>query len=176
MIAPAGIGGGAAAAGVGAVDDVVVDQRGAVEELNYGGQANRTGAVFAGVAVAEEKQSGTQAFAAAAEEIAGDFGDGLESNGALPRELFLNENEIVADEIKDFFRGKQRDGRPPRLVQVQLVQTVSGLAADAAGCEARPGKRPVLRKKRRKFSAVAPATSSGAKSLTLASVRATSAT
>jgi len=37
MIAPAGVGGGAAAAGVGAVDDVVVDQSGTVEEFDYGG-------------------------------------------------------------------------------------------------------------------------------------------
>ena len=37
MIAPAGVGGGAAAAGVGAVDDVVVNQSGAVEEFDDGG-------------------------------------------------------------------------------------------------------------------------------------------
>ena len=38
MVAPAGIGGGAATARVGGVDDVVVDERGAVEKLNDGGE------------------------------------------------------------------------------------------------------------------------------------------
>ena len=40
VIAPAGIRGGPAAAGVGAVDDVVVDQRGAVQQFDDGGEAN----------------------------------------------------------------------------------------------------------------------------------------
>jgi hypothetical protein len=38
MITPAGIRGGAAAAGVGAIDYIVVNQGGAVEEFDYGGQ------------------------------------------------------------------------------------------------------------------------------------------
>jgi len=54
MIAPAGVGGGAAAAGVGAVDDVVVDQSGTVEEFDYGGKFDgAAGVAFAsgGIAV-----------------------------------------------------------------------------------------------------------------------------
>src|SRR6202012_90837 len=39
-VAPGGVGGGAAAAGVGLVDDVVVDEGGGVEHLDYGAQAD----------------------------------------------------------------------------------------------------------------------------------------
>ena len=38
MIAPAGIGGGAAAARIGAVNHIVMDQRSAVEQLHHRGQ------------------------------------------------------------------------------------------------------------------------------------------
>jgi hypothetical protein len=58
MIAPAGIGGGAAAAGVSAVYDVVVDESGAVKEFDYGGETNGSGAIFAGVSVGEQEQRG----------------------------------------------------------------------------------------------------------------------
>jgi hypothetical protein len=51
MIAPAGIGGGAAAARVGTVNDIVVDERGAVEEFDNGGEADGAGAVRTGISV-----------------------------------------------------------------------------------------------------------------------------
>ena len=46
MIAPAGIGRRTAAAGVGAVDDVVVNQRGAVKQFDDRGETNGAGAAF----------------------------------------------------------------------------------------------------------------------------------
>src|SRR6266850_2396975 len=37
---------------------------------------------------------------------------------ALPRELFLDQNEVVADEIKNLFSREQRDGKSPDLTLV----------------------------------------------------------
>lgn len=67
MIAPAGICGGATAAGVGAVYDVVVDERGAVQEFDYGGEANCAGTIFTGVRVGEQEQRWAKALSATAE-------------------------------------------------------------------------------------------------------------
>jgi len=73
-----------------------------MKQLDYGGETNRTGIPLAGVTAAEKEQSGTQAFAAAAEEIAGDFGYRLEGYGTLARELLLDEDEVVSDEVENF--------------------------------------------------------------------------
>jgi hypothetical protein len=51
MIAPAGVGGGAAAASVGAVDDVVVNKRGAVEKFDDCGETNGAGTIRTGISV-----------------------------------------------------------------------------------------------------------------------------
>lgn len=113
MVAPAGVCGGAAAAGVSAVYDVVVDERGAVQEFDYGGEANGTGTIFSGVGVSEQEQRGTQALAASAEKIAGDFADRLIGSGALAREFLFDENEVVANQIENFFNRQKRDGTSP---------------------------------------------------------------
>jgi hypothetical protein len=113
MIAPAGICGGAAAAGVGAVDNIIVDERGTVQKFDYGGEANCPGAIFSGISVSEQEQRGTQAFAASAKEIAGDFADRLIGRGALARELLFDENQVVANQIENFFNRQKRDGTSP---------------------------------------------------------------
>ena len=56
MIAPTGIGRGAAAARVGAVDDIVVNQRGAVEQFHDGGEPDGATSVACVRQVAREKQ------------------------------------------------------------------------------------------------------------------------
>ena len=74
-VAPGGVGGGAAAAGVGLVDDVVVDEGGGVEHLDDGAEAD---AALAGAAEGfggEQEQQRTDALAAAGHEVAGDVGD-----------------------------------------------------------------------------------------------------
>jgi len=113
MIAPAGIGGGAAAAGVCAVDDVIVDEGGAVKKFDYGGEANCSRTIFTGVSVGKQEQRGTQALAASAKEIAGDFADRLVSGRALAGELLFDENEVVANQIENFFDRQKRDGTSP---------------------------------------------------------------
>ncbi len=96
MIAPAGICGGAAAASVGAVNYVVVDEGGAVQKFDHGGEANGTGTIFTGVGIGEQEQRGAQALTASTEKIAGDFADRLIGGSALARELLFDEDQIVA--------------------------------------------------------------------------------
>src|ERR1700745_1877385 len=113
MIAPAGICRGAAAASVGAVDNIIVDERGAVEKFDYGGEAKWPGAIFSRISVSEQEQRGTQAFAASAEEVAGDFADRLIGRGTLARELLFDEDQVVANQIENFFNRQKRDGTSP---------------------------------------------------------------
>ncbi len=68
-----------------------------MEQFDNGGQANRAGTARASVPIAKNQQGRPQALAAAAEEIAGNFGDRFERSGALPRKLFFDEDEVVAD-------------------------------------------------------------------------------
>jgi len=68
MIAPAGIGGRTAAAGIGAINHIVVDEGSAVEEFDDGGEADgtaRVGRAAASVAVTEKEQRGAETLAAA---------------------------------------------------------------------------------------------------------------
>jgi len=66
---------GRAAARVGAVDHVVVDQRGAVQKFDDGGEANGAAILAARVACGEKQESGAQALPSPAEQVRGDFRD-----------------------------------------------------------------------------------------------------
>src|SRR5215469_2435821 len=106
MVAPARVRGGAPAAGIGGIDDVIVNQRGAVEEFNDGGEFD--GALAAtlaavGVAVSEQEQRRTKPLPSPAEQIAGDFRDGLIGGGALAGKFLLDPDEVFADQFKNFF-------------------------------------------------------------------------
>ena len=108
VIAPAGIGGGATAACVGAVDDIVMNEGGAMKEFDDGGELDgAAGIAFASgsVAVGKQEQRGAEALPSPAEEIAGDFGDGLVSGGALARKLLLDLHEVFAHQFKNLFDG-----------------------------------------------------------------------
>src|SRR6202030_2876235 len=99
MIAPAGVGGGAATACVGAINHIVVDKGGAVEEFDDGGELDGAAgiAIASGsVAVSEQEQCGAETLPSPAEKIAGDFGDGLVGGGALAREFLLDLYEVFA--------------------------------------------------------------------------------
>ncbi len=69
------IGGRVAAAQVGFVDDVVVQQRGGMDHLDDGGQRVLVGPAVAGGACREEQQRGPQALAAAGDDVFGDLSD-----------------------------------------------------------------------------------------------------
>ena len=127
MIAPAGICGGAAAASVGAVYDVIVYEGGAVKKFDYHSEANCSGTIFAGVSVGEQEQRGAQALATPAQKIAGDFANRLIGGGALARELLFDENEVVANQIENFFNRQKRDGTSPWAGLAACEFTLMGL-------------------------------------------------
>jgi hypothetical protein len=81
----------------------------------------------------------------------------------LTGKLVFHQSEVVADEIENLFHREQCDGAPPGPFYDR-----DSMAVDLWD----RGRR----KRRRKFSEVAAAISSADKSLTLASMRATSAT
>jgi len=110
------------------------------------------------IARGKQEQRWPQPFAAAAQQATRNIRDRDRRRAALQGKLLLDPDQIVPDEIEDFLCGQNGDG--------SLPCTPWGLLPEAA-------TRP---KKRRKFAAVAAATSSGAKFLTVASVLATSAT
>ena len=91
VISPASIGAGAAAAGIGAVNHVIVDQRGAVDHFDHGAETNGAFAAISGRASGQEQQRGTQAFAAAFAKIAGNFADGLDGRAILRRDFLFDE-------------------------------------------------------------------------------------
>jgi len=64
VIAPAGVSAWTAAARVGRVDYIIVDQSGAVEEFDDCGKADGAGAAMSGIARGKQQESGPEAFAA----------------------------------------------------------------------------------------------------------------
>jgi hypothetical protein len=97
MIAPLGICRGAAPARAGAVNNIVMDQRGAMKKFDDRSKSNRA-AVFAACVVGGKKQKRwPQPLPSAAQQIRGDFRDSRKRRVALPRELLLDLNEVVSD-------------------------------------------------------------------------------
>ena len=84
-----------------------------MEKFDNGGEANGAGTIFSCVGIGEKQQSGAQALAASTEEIAGDFADRLIGGGALAREFLFDEDQVVANQIKNFFNRQKRDGAFP---------------------------------------------------------------
>src|SRR5713226_1446639 len=95
-----------------------MDQRGTVQKFYDGGEADGAAILAARVACGKEQQRGTHALPAPAQQILGDLSDGRKGGIALPRKLFLDQDEIVADKIKNFLCREQRDGKSPVLTLV----------------------------------------------------------
>ena len=126
-VAPGGVGGGAAAAGVGLVDDVVVDEGGGVEHLDDGAEADAGLTGAAEGLGGEQEESGADSFAAAGHEVGGDVGDDVDGRGGLAGELVLDGGEIVAEKVEDFFCGRYGD-RAHLLFRLSGVAGVLGFA------------------------------------------------
>ena len=76
-VAPLGIGGGPAAPCLGFVDDVVVHQRGGMNNLDHGAQSYGAASSVIEQFGGKKKQSGTDALAASRAQILTNLGDGL---------------------------------------------------------------------------------------------------
>ncbi len=92
-----------------------MNQRGAVQEFYDGGQADRAAIGASCVARREKQKRRPQPLPTTAEQVRGDFRNRRKSSFALPREFFLDQREIVADQIKNLFDRQQRDGVSPKL-------------------------------------------------------------
>jgi hypothetical protein len=110
VIAPAGVGRGAATARVGAIDNVVMDERGAVNHFDDSAERNGGGALISAGASSKQKKRRTEAFAATFAEIAANFGDRLDGFAGLGGEFAFDEGKIVANEVKHFANGQDGDG------------------------------------------------------------------
>jgi hypothetical protein len=92
-----------------------VDQSGAMQKLDDGGETDGAAIFATGIICGKEQERGAHALPSPTEQICCDFGDGRERGTTLARELLFDENKIVADEIKDFLGGQKRDGASPKL-------------------------------------------------------------
>src|SRR5579862_481087 len=115
VVAPARIRGRTAAARVGAVDHIVVNQGRAVKEFDNCRELDRGRTAMTGVTRGEQQQRGAKALPSSAEEVARNFGNRQESSRGLSRQFFFHKDEIVSDEIENLPGCEQRDGFPPCL-------------------------------------------------------------
>jgi hypothetical protein len=109
-VAPGGVGRRTAAADVGLVDDVVVDQGCGVEHLDYGAEADARVAGAAEGFGGEQQQQRADALAAAGHQVLRDVGDDVDVGGGLAGKLLLDGGEVVAEEVEDLFGGRDGEG------------------------------------------------------------------
>ena len=101
-VAPLGVGRRTPAPRLGLVDDVVVNQRGGVNDLDHRAQPD---GALAGVVhqLAGKQQKGrAQALAAARAKVLADFGDRPHARDGVAPELALDGGEIVVQQVEDF--------------------------------------------------------------------------
>ena len=102
-IAPLGVGGGAAAARLGFVDDVVVDERRGVDDLDHRSQLDRALAGVVHQLAGEQQQRRTQPLAAAGAEVLADLRDRPHAGHGVAAELALDGSEVVVQQVEYFF-------------------------------------------------------------------------
>ena len=107
MISPAGIRRRTAPARIGAVNDIVVDKGGTVNQFNDGAEPYRALSPVPGISGRKQKQRRTQALAAAAQQIAGNLRHRLNGRAILERELLLDLYQVLANQVENFLRGQK---------------------------------------------------------------------
>jgi hypothetical protein len=91
-----------------------MDKGSGMDHFDDGGEADGAGAAVAGKTGSEEEEGGAKAFAAATEEVIGDFADGFDGQAVLVGDFVFDGGEVFADEIEQFPGGEERrDSRPP---------------------------------------------------------------
>jgi hypothetical protein len=116
MIAPPRICGGTAAACVRAVDDVIVDQCGAVQKLDHRGKSDGAAILAARIAGGQQKQRWAQPFSSSAQQVRGNFRNRRKSSFALSRKFLFDQDQVLPDQIKNLFGRQQSDGVSPKSV------------------------------------------------------------
>jgi len=86
-----------------------------MKEFYHGSQMDGAAIGAAYVTRREKQERRPQPLPTTAEQVRGDFRNRRKSSFALPREFFLDQREIVADQIKNLFDCQQRDGISPKL-------------------------------------------------------------
>jgi hypothetical protein len=107
VISPSRVGGGTPAARVGAINDIVVNQRRGVNQLDDRAQTYGALSAIARVARGEKKEGRAQALSATTQKIAGDFGDRLVGRFILQPDFLFDLEEVVADQVKQFLCGQK---------------------------------------------------------------------
>lgn len=104
MIAPTGVCRRTAAASVRAIDDVVVNQRGAMQEFDHGCELDGAAAVripAGSVTMAQEQQSRPEALPSPAQQVAGDFGNRLIGCRTLARKFLFDKDQVFPHQLKN---------------------------------------------------------------------------
>ena len=102
-VAPLRVGGGASAAGLGLVDDVVVNECRGVNDFDDGGEFDRARTFVAEQFGRKQQKSGTDALAAAGAQVFTDFGDGGHVRDGILPELLLDGDNVVPEQVEDLF-------------------------------------------------------------------------
>src|SRR5208282_1525573 len=147
-VAPLRVGGGTAAADLGLVNEVIVDERRRVDDLNDGRELYRALALVAEELGREQQQRWTDSLAPAGAQVLADLRNRGNVRDRIAPELFFDRDNVVTQKIEDFFpvngrrRGHKCSVAPViRELQIdakillldhrdQLLQRVAILAAD----------------------------------------------
>jgi hypothetical protein len=110
-IAPDGIRGLAAAAQVGFVDHVVVQQRRGVDELDHGGELVRIRAAVSERTGGQQQQHGPQALATCTDDVFGDLVDQHHVRSEAMPDQRIDRGHVVTGECLDRGQVGKRHGR-----------------------------------------------------------------
>ena len=102
-IAPLRIGRRTAAARLRFIDNVVVNQRRGVDDLDHRAQTNRAAALVVEQLRGKQQQRRADSLAAAGAQVFADLGDRADVRDRVAPELVLKRDEIVPQQIEDFF-------------------------------------------------------------------------
>jgi len=108
LVAPDDVGGALAAPRLGLVDDVVVDQRGGVDQFHHRRQLNRFRGGIAEQAATHQQQDRPQPLAPVALQIAGNVRDGVHAADRLQAEDTFHLLQVVGHQSGDFARGERQ--------------------------------------------------------------------
>ena len=104
VVSPTRICRGPPAPRVGAVNHVIVNQRGAVDQFDDGAQPDRALSPVSRVSRRKQQQGRAQSLASAPQQVTRDFRHRLDRRIVLERKLLLDLDQVVANEIENFLR------------------------------------------------------------------------